>query len=256
VPFMNSSASRRIKGKAPQGDRDKRVAETDRERRSRLPLYAAVSLAAHALGLAAYIYLPGLLHLRPKEVVMYSITMTTLPPGPMGGGGESQEVREPEKHAVKEPPKEEVKVAVKPTEKPSPNKKPEPVPAKPQAPVGPGQGPTGGGKEGVEAGPISYDGGIPFPDAWYIKLIEKKVREKWRPPALMGKAKPKAVIFFRIDRKGRIKDVTVETSSGIAFLDRSAISAVTDASPMPPLPAGFAGDTLGIHYTFIPETSG
>jgi TonB family protein len=252
---MNSGAEGRIRGsrRSPSGP--------DRGKGPSLTLLAVVSVSMHVLLLAALGYLPGFFERKPEKVVLYSITMTSLP-GPAGGGGESPELREPDKNPVKEPPKEEVKLN-RPVDKKArrPEKKePEPAPRKPQAPVGPGQGPVGGGgKAGEETSPISVEGGLPFPFPDYIKHLVGKVSRAWTPPYGLASKKHKVVLFFRINRSGRISDITVKDSSGIGLLDRSAMSAVNDINKKAywePLPKEFQGDSLGVNYTFIPETSG
>ena len=58
------------------------------------------------------------------------------------------------------------------------------------------------------------------------------------------------MVYFRIDRLGRVSDVRLEESSGVPFFDQSAVRAVSVASPLPPLPDAFTGATLGVHFGF------
>jgi TonB family protein len=64
----------------------------------------------------------------------------------------------------------------------------------------------------------------------------------------------RTVIYFRIGRSGELEASSLETASGIEFFDRSAQRAVTLSDPLPPLPLGFAGGTLGVHFGFEWET--
>ncbi len=216
-------------------------------------------MAIHAVVLFALGYFPGGRE-RRRAVEMFSVTLTELP-GPMGGGGESREVvKPPEKQEKKPPPeKETVKVAKKPEEKkpvPEAKKKPEePLPAKvPEMSKGPGQGPVGGGgKKGMTRGPITLEGGVEFPFGFYLDALQKKVERNWDPPNIRTKDAPKVVVFFLVDRSGNISGVNVETSSGMDLFDQKAVVAVKRSMPLPPLPAGFKGDSLGVHYIFIPE---
>jgi len=270
---MGSSATRRVRGRGQGGGSEPRIRPKAPAREYNLPALVAVSIVIHTIFIAAFVYLPGLLPHREKDVKMYSITMTTLPPGPAGGGGESTEVEkappEPEEKPP-EPDKEAVKLAgkttkkpepapVRTTEKPKPEKAPEtsaPVARTPTVstplPAGPGQGPVGGGKTGeTQEGPIPFPGGIPFPFPEYITVIEKKVRRNWHPPELTMRKRPKVVVSFRIDRRGRVSEINVEKSSGISLVDRSAMSAVKDASPIEGFPKEFEGNSLKVLYNFI-----
>lgn len=58
-----------------------------------------------------------------------------------------------------------------------------------------------------------------------------------------------AVVYFQIERDGRIVRPEIESSSGDALFDQAAVRAVQRAS-LPPLPAEFAESLLGIHFQF------
>jgi len=217
------------------------------------------SVVIHAVTIAALVYIPMLFpreHVKPIQ--MFSVELTALP-GPAGGGGESEtpvNPKEKPEEVAKAPEPDAVKIAKPEKEKKKPDKKTEP-PKKiastvvPSAPKGPGQGPAGGGaKETVDNGPVAFDVGPDSPFRFYAETLQQKIGKRWQPPGLTVKAPPKVIVFFRIDRTGRISDVAVEQSSGIAFFDRSALSAVMGSNPLPPLPTGYKGDRLGVHYTF------
>ena len=53
----------------------------------------------------------------------------------------------------------------------------------------------------------------------------------------------------------RLSGVKVEEESSYDLFDRSAVRAVNVSSPLPPLPAGFSGRWLGVHFEFE-QTSG
>ena len=57
-------------------------------------------------------------------------------------------------------------------------------------------------------------------------------------------------VKFVIDRDGKIHDIVTETESGNGTFDRAALRAVTESSPLPPLPFGYAGTYLNVHLTF------
>lgn len=257
---MGIGAKRRIRGsdkgvKADSGPRTPFL-----EGGMRLPVMVALSAGVHVLFLAAVMYLPGLFPKYEKPVKLYSVTVVNLPKGPAGGGGKQPEMVKPPPKPVKtqeekKPEEKPVKIAAKtPPRKAEPQKLPEkePEPKKPVAPVGPGQGPVGGGKEGKEVqGPITLDVGIEFPYREYLEALESRVKRRWRAPMVQSGKKPMVILFFWVDRMGRARDIKVEQSSGIGIVDRSALSALTEASPFGPLPEGFEGDRLGVHYTFV-----
>ncbi|MBI5554843.1 MAG: TonB C-terminal domain-containing protein [Elusimicrobia bacterium] len=88
-----------------------------------------------------------------------------------------------------------------------------------------------------------------FPFLYYLNIIQKNVSANWNF-AYEGTVHQKVVVFFKIDKNGKIYDSEVEKSSGIAFLDQSALRAVLLASPFPPLPNEYDGAFLGIHFGF------
>jgi len=254
---MERKAARRISRRGPGYGADRDVDTPEGRAGTFFPFLVVLSLIIHAAVLSFLVYFPGA-DGKHRDIKVFSVELTGLP-GPMGGGGESPEVVKPPKEPVKTPPpeKEPVKVASKQVEKNNaePRKPEEPVAEKvPEAPKGPGQGPVGGGgKKGTTRGPITLEGGVEFPFGFYLDALQQKVERNWDPPKLWMKNLPKVVIFFKVDRSGSVSDVNVETGSGIDLFDQKAVLAVKRSAPFPPLPGGFKGDRLGVHYIFIPE---
>jgi len=91
-----------------------------------------------------------------------------------------------------------------------------------------------------------------FEFSYYLVAVRNKVSSNWSPPAGLTTtaAAVRTVIFFRIERNGEMADLSIETPSGIAFFDQSALRAVLRAEPLPPLPRGFADSSLGVHFGF------
>lgn len=267
---MDNTATRRIKGRGAHKSPDRHLEEPERLRRPNFLLVLLVSLAIHASAVLFAIIVPESYKKPPKSIEIFNVTVTTLP-GPAGGGGKSEQVvKAPRVIKKVVPPREQVKIARKYAEKKPPAKaKKEPerfevAKIVPPAPKGPGQGPSGGGgKPGKVVGPIAIEGGNEnFPYQWYLDALQRKIGDKWRPPTRAFRNNPKVVIYFQIDKTGHIRGVKVDAkggssgmdgSSGMGDLDLSALRAVTEANPVPPLPAGFTGDSLGVHYTFSPE---
>jgi TonB family protein len=93
---------------------------------------------------------------------------------------------------------------------------------------------------------------IDFPYSYYLAVMQRKIGERWQP--IYGEIEKggagRVVVFFRVLRDGTIKDLKVEKSSGSEFLDGSALRAIAEAGPMPPLPFEFQGDELRVHFGF------
>ncbi len=95
-----------------------------------------------------------------------------------------------------------------------------------------------------------------FPFTYYLRQIQQKVSEQWRAPAAGGATGQRSVVLFEILRDGRIKDPVVEQTSGDSFFDQSAIRAIVEASPFPPLPQDFKASSLRVHFGFVPGERG
>jgi len=134
-------------------------------------------------------------------------------------------------------------------EKPLPKKtEPEPAPTStvlPQAPAGPA---------GL-SGELAVDAGN-FEFTYYLVLIRNRVTDNWSPPTgLATHGQPvRATVYFRVDREGQVIASRLEAASGAEFFDRSALRAVQLSTPMPPLPAGYTGAELGVHFEFEYQT--
>lgn len=90
-----------------------------------------------------------------------------------------------------------------------------------------------------------------FEFTYYLILVRNRVAQSWAPPAgLSAATSPRAVVYFRIGRDGTVGDIRLETSSGVEFFDRSAMRAVTLSNPLPPLPLGYSGGGLVVHFGF------
>jgi TonB family protein len=89
-----------------------------------------------------------------------------------------------------------------------------------------------------------------FPFTYYLRQIQAKISERWAPPRPAARGGERAIILFEIGRDGSIKEPTLEKSSGLAPYDQSALRAVAEASPFPPLPPEFKAPSLRIHFGF------
>ena len=86
----------------------------------------------------------------------------------------------------------------------------------------------------------------------YRDLLEQTVARKWRTNEVDPRLQtaPAAIVTFLIRRDGSTADVRLEQSSGNKALDYSAMRAVYEASPFPPLPAGYERNDARIEFWF------
>jgi len=87
---------------------------------------------------------------------------------------------------------------------------------------------------------------------WYVDMIKRTVSQNWYkqladPNASMGHS---VVVTFVVHRNGSVTDPRIAQSSGVPSLDMSAIQAVERTSSIGPLPAGYAGSSVSVAYTF------
>ncbi len=88
-----------------------------------------------------------------------------------------------------------------------------------------------------------------FNDFEYLSTIAQKIRGNWRYPSLNA-PNIKTIVYFRINREGRIDRVLVKGRSGFINFDSSAYEAVIKSAPFPPLPESYSGNELGIYLSF------
>jgi TonB family protein len=81
----------------------------------------------------------------------------------------------------------------------------------------------------------------------YMAAMKKSIQAKWVSPK--GFDQKKVVAVFSIQRDGRITEAELIESSGSAEIDKSAMQALKDASPLAPLPKG-APKHVQIRYQF------
>jgi TonB family protein len=87
------------------------------------------------------------------------------------------------------------------------------------------------------------DGDFKF--AYYLAAIRTKIASRWDPPAgVEFRPYPyRAVLYFRVQRDGKVGAVAVENTSGFPFFDQTAMRALQKASPLPPLPRATTTNT-------------
>jgi TonB family protein len=131
-------------------------------------------------------------------------------------------------------------------------------PAKTEPPTEEAAPPLAGGTSlpYARVGNAGFSGGVTadardFEFTYYLMLIRNRIAQNWTPPAGLASGKPvRAVVYFHVGRNGDVSGVRLETSSGVSFFDQVSLRAVSLSDPLPPLPLGFPGSDLGIHFGF------
>lgn len=95
---------------------------------------------------------------------------------------------------------------------------------------------------GVDFGPYMQRVLHDVKQNWYAVIPESAM-----PPILK---KGKVSIEFVILKNGQIAGLRYVTGSGDVALDRAAYGGITSSNPFPPLPREFAGQYLGLRFTF------
>ena len=91
-----------------------------------------------------------------------------------------------------------------------------------------------------------------FPFSYYLSLLQSRIQVNWEPPFSSARQSllKKAIIYFKIQRNGKLTNLSIEGKSGDPRFDQAALRAVTLASPLPPLPFDFPEPSLGVHFEF------
>jgi len=212
----------------------------------------AGSAAVHvALTAALFLWKTGGTVLVPgPDVVQVSLVDASLAAAPAPAPAPAAEPRrEP-------PPREEegVRIEKQPKRKPEPKPREEAPPVAKPAPratpaaaaprVALPYADVGGGMRGQVAIDASN-----FEFAYYLQQVRVLIARNWTPqPGLP--AGTRAEVYFRVARDGSITAPVVERSSGNEYFDQAARRAVLVTGHLPPLPLGWAGADLGIHFGF------
>lgn len=97
------------------------------------------------------------------------------------------------------------------------------------------------------SGVTGLEGGD-FPYTVYIENMKRLIGGRfYRPQVAPGAT---TTVHFVINRNGTIRDARTSEASGASTLDRAALRAVLESSPLPPLPVTYSGTYLGVHLTF------
>jgi periplasmic protein TonB len=117
---------------------------------------------------------------------------------------------------------------------------------------GPVQGPYGAIQSNIGSGGVSVGGDFGSKFGWYVDAIRQRISNNWLQASIDPNIRvaPRVFVTFQILRDGRVVNPELRNSSGISSLDRSALRAVYDSSPMQPLPPGYAGSSVAVEFWF------
>jgi TonB family protein len=87
---------------------------------------------------------------------------------------------------------------------------------------------------------------------WYVDAVRRRISSNWFQSAVDPGVRwaPRAVISFQVLRDGTVVNVQVLRSSGNASVDRSAIRAIRDSSPLERLPSEYSGSNVSVEFWF------
>jgi len=154
------------------------------------------------------------------------------------------DIEEPVEEKEIEKIKEEI-----PKEKAPPDKKPKPLKNKVKT--------KKKNKQKIKKGlpdikPTVYTGsGRGFTYSYYLNILLNKINKNWKNPFKGKDVVLKTVVYFEVDKNGRIYNVRLEENSGNDLYNETTIRAVTLTKRLPPLPKEFSDDYLKVHLEFL-----
>ena len=108
-------------------------------------------------------------------------------------------------------------------------------------------GPSGGGQVGV--GPNTPLGSNRL--GWYAQMIRDRIAQNWNTNGLAARTQiAPAIVAFVIMRDGSVRNPQIVQSSGNPSIDDTALRAVYQAAPLPPLPPQITENSISAQFTF------
>jgi len=111
----------------------------------------------------------------------------------------------------------------------------------------------GEGEGGFGFGEGSGGGGLSgFPYSYYVAEVRNRIASNWMTAQIRSGATGKdfTEVRFRIFRNGRISEPEILRSSDNPTMRLSALRAIRNASPFPPLPRGYTDEYLIVRLLF------
>ena len=81
----------------------------------------------------------------------------------------------------------------------------------------------------------------------YMADLQRRIKRQWYPPK--GNESKRVKVRFKIYADGRMENLQIKNSAGVAVCDRAALDAVENAAPFKPLPPNASND-VDIEFTF------
>jgi protein TonB len=235
---------------------------------------AGFSVLLHLAILGAVVYVPQIFRPASRFPDVYTADLVSLPAGLPGIPGQGPRASAPAPPPAAPKPEAAIKIPEKPdakAPKPKPARKTEPprpkaekaVPEPQPATEGSAEGGTGAAGSGAGGGTGGIPGGgggaggsgflddATFQYAWYLSNMTSIFGRNWARPIKPDLDRTlRAVVHFKVLKDGTLTEIEMEQSSGDPVLDRSALRAVQDSNPLPPLPYQYGKDSLGVHFFF------
>ncbi|HEY3174952.1 MAG TPA: energy transducer TonB [Candidatus Polarisedimenticolia bacterium] len=244
---------------------------------------AGYSAVAHLVALIVFSMIPRFTTPppMPRTAIAEIIPASALfPPAPPGGPAHARQA-EPtpseraeaakvaEKPPAPKPPeapkapkkKPDATVPPPPGEKRAEKPRPEPEPERAAERAGRDQvepPPVADSMAGISLGGTVVPGGIPsigssaFPYDYYRSSLVAILQSNWRRPvAPEGLREPVSCrVQFTILKSGIIQDARISVPSGNEALDQSALRAIYDSNPLPPLPFQYGQNSVSAEVLF------
>jgi protein TonB len=228
------------------------------------------SVAGHIVFLLLMLFLPRVIPREPPPPVLLTAQIVSLPDQQVGGAPPPEPVRsgptpeERAEEAAREARKREAPEAPPLPDKPKPpqRNKPKPPAAKPvtkKEVAKPEPAPATPLTQGVGLGAGTPDtgSGVPsvssasFPYQYYRTIMVNLIRSRWSRPLTPGLAEPlRCAVAFVISKNGQISNVSLSVPSDFPPLDDSAVRAVLDTNPLPPLPYQYTTSSVRAELIF------
>lgn len=87
---------------------------------------------------------------------------------------------------------------------------------------------------------------------WYVDAVRRRISSNWIQSSVdpFVRWAPRAVLSFQVLRDGTVVNIELLKSSGIDSVDRSAIRAIRDSSPLERLPSEYSGSYVLVEFWF------
>ncbi len=221
-----------------------------RSARSRRGRGVVFSVVLHGTVVAAAILVPKLMTGAQPPIEFQTVSIVPLQ---ALGVPDPKPRPEPVEERRPEPPKPEPPKPAPPKPAPSPSptatakaeKRSTPAAPEPAQPRQRQGSPLG---SDLASSPFGAAGvGLDNPDfiyGYYVDQMLSMIGAAWVRPRVVERIE--ALVYFRIARDGTVSQLKLLTSSGNRAFDDAALRAVSAAAPLPPLPASFSADSIGV----------